>query len=262
MAAHVVSRHPALSAASLPCPHPVPWYLLTAEIHQVLPIETDVAPLEDIVPVGMVEMRGCWEGDDPPRDPSSVHRPLLPLRMAAQRPVQWYPKGFFSCGDVWHGDQCASLTSLAQGGSTYGDCPIGGHIPLWGELVQPSAEHGGPGLGQRGEAGIRGDGEVIQDLVRVEMCRQDERGAFGLWCLHSGVSLRVILDDAVNEPGPSLLVLTPSFTAALTACPVENRAMRELAYGSLMPSHWDVSHCSWTHPELLGAPSVAVFAPP
>lgn len=69
MAAHVVSRHPALSAASLPCPHPVPWYLLTAEIHQVLPIETDVAPLEDIVPVGMVEMRGCWEGDDPPQGP-------------------------------------------------------------------------------------------------------------------------------------------------------------------------------------------------
>lgn len=46
----VVSR---LSIPTLP--HSAPWYLLTAEVHQVLPIKTDVAPLEDIVPVGMAE---------------------------------------------------------------------------------------------------------------------------------------------------------------------------------------------------------------
>lgn len=45
-----------VSRFSLPTPpHSALQYLLTAEVHQVLAIETDVAPLEDIVPVGMAE---------------------------------------------------------------------------------------------------------------------------------------------------------------------------------------------------------------
>lgn len=45
-----------MSRFSLPTlPHSALWYLLTAEVHQVLAIKTDVAPLEDIVPVGMAE---------------------------------------------------------------------------------------------------------------------------------------------------------------------------------------------------------------
>lgn len=81
----LLKRH---GAASSPCPHPAPSYLLTAEVHQVLPIETDIAPLEDIVPVGMAEKWGCWERDDTPKDSTSPHRPPLPPRMAAQRPLQ------------------------------------------------------------------------------------------------------------------------------------------------------------------------------
>lgn len=137
---------------------------------------------------------------------------------------------------------------------------MGGHVPLWGELVQPATEHGGSGLRERREAGVRGDGEVVQDLVWVEMGWQAERCAFSPWCLHGRVPLCVILNDAVDEPGPGLLILAPSLAAALAACPVRNGAVREHSCSlcrvlvNAVPSG-DVSDCSWPHPELLRAPS-------
>lgn len=52
---HVAAPQVVLRLSVPTLPHSAPRYLLTAEVHQVLPIETDVAPLEDIVPVGMAE---------------------------------------------------------------------------------------------------------------------------------------------------------------------------------------------------------------
>lgn len=114
--------------------------------------------------------------------------------------------------------------------------------------------------------GTVGDGEVIQDLVGVQVGWQAERGALGARGLHGGISLGVVLGDALDQPAPALLVLAPALAAALAARPAPKGAVRELgstAGSWSIPPHLGIAGTA-PGPILtcLGHPGVCGFAFP